>query len=324
MTIDLLSELLRPIRVRGAVFCQLEFGRAWGIRTALTPMLATKLIPGADHILQCHLVSHGHALLRIEGYPSVHLSCGDLLIIPHGDPYALSSAPDSELIDFDPSWVPAATPQMQQRGKTTRRSAEGRPANGVTLGFFGYSQRHGSSLIAVLPRYLHLPATAADACMPGIFRKAMEVARHALPGKLAVLDRMSEMVLVEALRCHIDYRPAEHAAWLTETRDRQIGQALAMLHEEPARAWTIEMLARTVALSRSAFCKRFLRAVGYSPIHYLAVQRIEAATRMLLTTELPISAIALAVGYASESAFSRAFRRLRNTPPARWRRTHTA
>jgi AraC-like DNA-binding protein len=139
-----------------------------------------------------------------------------------------------------------------------------------------------------------------------------------------MLARMSEMMFVHAVRRYTDMLPAEGVGWLTALRDRFVGRALALMHEQPARPWSIEELGRHVGLSRSTLHERFVHLVGLPPMQYLAQWRMQAAARLLLETRASIAAVALDVGYDSEASFTRAFKRAVGKPPAAWRRERDA
>ena len=151
-------------------------------------------------------------------------------------------------------------------------------------------------------------------------QQAVNASQNRRPGAEAVLERMSEMMFVDAVRRYVDTLPEESSGWLAALRDRHVGRALALLHGEPARDWTVEALAGEVSLSRSALYDRFVQLVGRPPIQYLTQWRMQIAAGLLRETSAPVASVALEVGYDSEAAFARAFKRLTGTPPAAWRR----
>jgi AraC-like DNA-binding protein len=151
-------------------------------------------------------------------------------------------------------------------------------------------------------------------------QQAVNASQSKRPGAEAVLERMSEMMFVDAVHRYVDMLPDEAKGWLAGLRDRHVGRALALLHGEPARDWTVDALAGEVALSRSAFYDRFIQLVGQPPMQYLTQWRMQLAAKLLRESKAPVAAIALEVGYDSEAAFSRAFKRVAGRPPAAWRR----
>jgi AraC-like DNA-binding protein len=194
------------------------------------------------------------------------------------------------------------------------------PQTSLVCGFIGIDSRPFNPLLASLPRLLHVPAERAGDWSGQLAQLAATESASKRPGSEAVLERLSEMMFVDALRRHIDAMTDQASGWLAGLRDRIVGRALALMHERPAADWTIDELGRQVGLSRSALNQRFVDLVGLPPIQYLAQWRMQLASQMLRDTRSPIAAIALDVGYDSEAAFVRAFKRLVGTPPATWRR----
>lgn len=186
----------------------------------------------------------------------------------------------------------------------------------VVCGFLGCDLRPFNPLIAALPQMLHLPANEDDAWIAQFTQQAVVESHARRPGGEAMLARMSEMMFVNAVRRFADQLPVESAGWLAGLRDRFVGRALALMHAEPAKNWTIDELVRTVGLSRSALHERFVELIGVPPMQYLAQWRMQAAARLLLETRSTVGAIALDVGYDSEAAFSRAFKRTVGMLPA--------
>jgi AraC-like DNA-binding protein len=194
------------------------------------------------------------------------------------------------------------------------------PTN-IACGFLGCDLRPFNPLIAALPRLLHIPAASDGVWISEVIRQAVSASQNKRPGGEAVLERISEMMFVDAVRRHVERLPEESTGWLAGLRDRHVGHALALIHEHPARAWTIEALADEIALSRSAFYDRFLKLIGQPPAQYLTQWRMQVAANLLRQSRAPVASIALEVGYESEASFTRAFKRQVGTPPAAWRRS---
>jgi AraC-like DNA-binding protein len=193
----------------------------------------------------------------------------------------------------------------------------------IVCGFLGCDLQPFNPLIASLPHLLHLRATDDGGWIAQFMRHAVAESRTQRPGGEAMLARMSEMMFVDAVRRYTASLPPDSHGWLAGLRDRQIGRALALLHEQPGRDWTIDEVGRRIGLSRSALHERFVQLIGVPPMQYLAQWRMQAAARMLLETRATVATIALEVGYDSEAAFARAFKRLVGQPPAAWRRDRT-
>jgi transcriptional regulator GlxA family with amidase domain len=168
--------------------------------------------------------------------------------------------------------------------------------------------------------HIRAPDDSGDSWLAQFIRfAAIESDRH-LPGGEAVLERLSEMMFVDLIRRHLDQLPADQNSWLAGLRDRFVGRALSLLHDQPATHWTIEQLADQVGLSRSALHERFVQFIGQPPMQYLTGWRMQLASELLIRTHASVSSVALDAGYQSEAAFARAFKRATGSPPARWRR----
>jgi AraC-like DNA-binding protein len=196
--------------------------------------------------------------------------------------------------------------------------------SGTTLvcGFIGVDLRPFNPLLATLPRLLHLPGAGGRS--EQFAQLAAEESARRRPGAEALLERLSEMMFVDAIRRHVEQLPEQSTGWLAGLRDRFVGRALALLHDKPAFEWTVEELSRQVGLSRSALHERFVEMIGQPPMQYLTQWRMQAASRLLRDTRSTVASIAVDVGYDSEAAFARAFKRSTGVPPAAWRRQQGA
>lgn len=326
MTIDTLSDVLRSVHLRGAVFYYLSYGNAWAAEAPAAKEIAA-VIPGAEHVMAYHVITKGSGWAAITGEPPVKLDTGDIVILPQGDPHVMSSAPGMRPPAFDREWAMATLNDPKPISMiyhTLTEFSYGAPApNAVTnvaCGFLGCDLRPFNPLIASLPRLLHLPATGDSAWVAQVMRQAVGASQDKRPGADALLERISEMMFVDAIRRHVERLPENSSGWLAGLRDRHVGRALALIHGNPSRAWTIDALADEIALSRSAFYERFVRLVDQPPMQYLTQWRMQVAANLLRQTRAPVAAIALDVGYDSEAAFARAFKRLVGAPPATWRR----
>lgn len=330
MSQDTLSDVLRGVRLRGAVFFNISGTSEWAAEAPPAREIAPLLMHGVEHVVEYHAVAQGSCWAGIPGGPSVQLSAGDVVMFPHGDAHVVSSAPGMRG-DADFSWFPnTQIDQLPLRltysGRNVLRSA---PPNGdadttIVCGFLGCDLQPFNPLIAALPRLLHLRASESDAWIAKFAQQAVAESHARRPGGEAMLARMSEMMFVDAVRRYADQLPVPSAGWLAGLRDRFVGRVLALMHEKPARDWTIDELGRCVGLSRSALHDRFVQLIGVPPMQYLAQWRMQAAARLLLETRATVAAIALDVGYESEAAFARAFKRQVGKPPAAWRRERDA
>lgn len=330
MSLDTLSDVLRSVRLRGAVFFHITGHSDWAAEAPPAREIAPLLMPGIEHVVEYHALVQGSCWAGIPGLQMVQLFPGDVVMFPHGDAHVVSSAPGLRG-STDMSWFGGArTEQLPLRvaydGRNVQLAREPAPDADTTIvcGFLGCDMQPFNPLIASLPRVLHLRANERDAWIARFTEHAAAESHARRPGGEAMLARMSEMMFVDAVRRYADSLPEESAGWLAGLRDRFVGRALALMHEQPAQDWSIDELGRRVGLSRSALHERFVQLVGMPPMQYLAQWRMQAAARLLLESRATVAAIALDVGYESEAAFARAFKRLVGKPPAAWRREREA
>lgn len=331
MTRDTLSDVLRTVRLRGAVFYYVSCGGEWAAEAPPAREIADAVMPGIEHVMEYHVIVKGGGWAAVVGEQPVRLGLGDIVMFPQGDAHVLSSAPGVRPTMLDAEWVyatrndPKPIP-VAYHGGVSHSAHEPPPdaATNVVCGFLGCDLRPFNPLIAGLPRLLHLPASGDAEWTTRLLRQAVDASQDKRPGAEAVLERMSEMMFVDAVRRYADALPDSGTGWLAGLRDRYVGRSLALLHAAPARDWTIDALASEVALSRSALYDRFVQFVGQPPMQYLTQWRMQLAAKLLRETHSPVNAIALEVGYESEAAFSRAFKRAAGSPPAAWRRERAA
>jgi AraC-like DNA-binding protein len=330
MSRDTLSELLRAVRLRGAIFYYVDGVSPWVAEAPPARAIAAAIMPGAEHVMEYHVVTRGSCWAAMTGAPPVRLEAGDVIMFPQGDAHAISSAPGMRVKDPDlglffsprPPQLPFVfTKQGDEFTTTARLDGGGDEHATVVCGFLGVDARPFNPLLAALPRLLHMPRGAAPTGWIAHFIEfAVAESNHKRPGGEAVLERMSEMMFVEVVRRYLETMPAGQTGWLAGLRDRFVGRALALLHERPAHHWTIEELGDAIGLSRSALHERFVDLIGQPPMQYLAQWRMQLASRLLLQSTQNVASVALEIGYDSEAAFSRAFKRMVGVPPATWRR----
>jgi AraC-like DNA-binding protein len=334
MSQDTLSDVLRSVRLRGAVFYYVSCEGDWVAEAPASRDIAAAVMPGTDHVIEYHVVTGGGCWAAIVGEQPRRLHPGDTILLPQGDPHVLSSAPGMradprpdayfEMQHHDrPFRVrhdPSHRPKIAALGDDAHWPPEGEPATTLVCGFIGCDVRPFNPLLAALPRFLHLPANGAGDLSEQLAQLALAESGDRRPGSEALLERLSEMMFVDAIRRHVDGLEGEATGWLAGLRDRFVGRALALIHERPGQDWSVEELGQRVGLSRSALYERFEALVGQPPMHYLTQWRMQVASRLLRDSRLTVAAVALEVGYESEAAFARAFKRAVGTPPAAWRR----
>jgi AraC-like DNA-binding protein len=306
--VDVLSDLIDTARVHGAVLGSIRARHPWGLELA------------ADDGAAFHAVAAGTCWLRVDGREPVQLLPGDVVLLTRGGRHVLSSTPDAEAKPYD---------SASAREAATTSGELVLPGDGPTTRFlcaaYSYDRALNHPLLAALPHVLHLPAADApplSAVAASLHLMDTEIGRRD-PGARAVVARMIDILFVQVLRGWLagDGGPGEPvAAWGAALRDPHIGSALAMLHGEPARGWTVSELADAVHSSRATFNRRFAELVGEPPIAYLTRWRMELAARALRDGDTSVAAAAHAVGYRSEFAFSRAFTRHHGIAPGRYRR----
>ena len=322
MTHDTLSDVLRTVRLRGALYYYVHGTRNWAAEAPRSSDIASRVMPNADHVMEYHVITRGSCWGAIVGEPPVRLNEGDIIVFAQGDPHVVSSAPGlrSPMHGYDENR--AERPFVLHLNATEGRPAPVEDDADTTLvcGFLGCDLRPFNPLIAALPRMLHLKATDGHDWIAQFVRVAVSESRSARPGAEAMLERMSEMMFVDAVRRYVDSLPEGNRGWLAGLRDRYVGRALALMHEQPAEAWSVESLGERVGLSRSALHERFAEMIGQPPMQYLANWRMQVAAGLLRNTSSPVMSIARDVGYESEAAFAKAFTRLVGVPPSAWRR----
>jgi AraC-like DNA-binding protein len=321
MTTDVLSDVLRAVRLTGAVYFDFELSSPWVAEAPPSREVASKVMPDAQRVIEYHVVARGACWGHAIGHDPIRLREGDLIVFPQGDPHVLSSAPGMR-----------AAPDMSFFAKPSKSlplvyelGGGGPDRTRVVCGFLGCDDRPFNPLLTALPAVIHLSASGPGATtgwLGTLLNIAVAESGSARAGGENVLARLSELMFVEAIRRYLDGLPHDRLGWLSAVRDPVAGQALSALHSQPREDWTVERLARLAGLSRSVFAERFTDMVGQPPMQYLALWRMQLASRLLLDGGA-VAAVADAVGYDSEAAFSRAFKKLVGRAPAAWRRSAT-
>ncbi len=310
---DPLSDVLRAVRLEGAYFYPVEAAGPWRVDTVAARELSPRILPGAEHLISYHIVTEGRCFGGLMGDPLTELVAGDVLLFPHGDAHVMASGPD---VPTGPDVMVSAPERFPE---TVRLGPA--PARGTSMvcGFLGCERWPFNPLLASLPRRLHMRALS-DGRLANLARYVVEESRRGSTGSDGVLTRLAEVMFIEALRRYADELPPEQTGWLAGLRDPVVGRALAALHAQPAAAWALEELAQASATSRSNLARRFTALVGQPPMQYLTQWRMQLASGLLADADLKVSAVAARVGYDSEAAFSRAFRKATGRSPGAWRR----
>jgi AraC-like DNA-binding protein len=314
---DALSDVLRAVRLSGAFFFDVHAHTPWVAETPEGKTVVDAMFPGSDHLVSYHLIMSGGCWLELEGEVPVKLSAGDIIVMPHGDRHVLTTEVGKR---NTPEMALYRMPDDGQLPVTISVGVEGGDEAHFVCGFLGCDSRPYNPLLTALPRYIHI-ADHASGALGAYFRAALAESKGRMGGA-SMLGRISELMFVDVIRRHLESLPADRTNWLSGLRDPYVGRALTALHADPARDWSLETLAQIAALSRSAFAERFNEYVGHPPMQYLTNWRMQLATNYLRNGTETIASVANRVGYDSEAAFSRAFKKAVGAPPSEWRNTH--
>jgi AraC-like DNA-binding protein len=319
--VDAFSEVLSTVKLQGAVFFNAEFSAPWGFLSPRSDFLAPHLLPGAERLVIYHLVLEGSASVRPQNGEAVSLGPGDIVVFPHGDPHHMACGSPLEFMDTD-----AVLKLILRRNLTPMCAGGGGAVTRFVCGYMACDSRLSQPILGSLPAVIkvNIREDASGQWLEKAIRHLVEEAASSSPGSSAMLAKLSEALFVDTLRRYIAQLPEEQTGWLAGTRDPHVGKSLAILHRRPEHPWTIAELAREVGLSRSTLVERFSRYLSEPPMAYLTRWRLQLAARALDSTSDSMAQIAAEVGYVSEAAFNRAFKREFGLPPARFRRERKA
>ena len=317
---DALSDVLRVAHLTGGVFLRAEFFAPWCIASRLTPEHCSPVLGPASHMMIFHYVAEGEVHIQIEGEQDEDLiETGEVVLLPRnnmhliGSDLSLPAVPGKEVIR-PPRDGGLFSIHHGGTGTCTR----------MVCGFLGCASTEGNPVISSLPPLLRVKLQQGGAAewIRSTFQYAAEEVSAARPGSETVLAKVSELLFVEAVRRYAEELPDGRTGWFSGLRDPHVARALALLHRDITRRWTVDELGREVGMSRSALADRFIRLIGVPPMHYLAGWRMQVATGKLRDTSDSLAQVAETVGYDSEAAFSRAFKKAFGTAPATWRRSN--
>jgi AraC-like DNA-binding protein len=320
MAADALSDVLRTVRLTGAVFFELAATEPWVAESAPRDIILPKVLPDADHLIAYHVVTMGRCFGSLVGGPPIALEAGEVIVFTHGDPHVMASSPGMRAETPTRGALDAAT--AGELPFTLSYGADGAPSAKLVCGYLACDARPFNPLLENLPRVIKAGAPrAGDASWLGQFiRLAVMESAQRRTGSESVLAKLSELMFIEVVRQHLESLPPEQAGWLAGLRDPFVGKALSLMHAKAAHDWTIEDLATQVGQSRSLFAKRFTDLLGMPPMHYLAQWRMQIASERLGSGNANVATVAAEIGYESEAAFSRAFKKMMGVPPSDWRR----
>lgn len=321
---DVLSDVLRAVRLTGAVFFDIDAGAPWVGESPPTEAIAAAIMPEAQHVISFHAVVSGScwAMLGDASLPPIRVAAGDVVVFPRGSSNVMSSTPG---VRGKPNMAMYYRPINEHLPFKVIHGGAGDERTRFICGYLGCDSHPFNPLLLSLPEILcaRKPRDGSG-WMTELFLHAVAEGSSGRAGADTVLAKLSELMFVEVIRTHLESLPEGSGGWLAGIRDRQVGEALKQIHSRPAGDWTLEKLARASGCSRSSLADHFARYVGVSPMQYLAQWRMQLAVRRLETQGISIAQAGAEVGYESEAAFNRAFKRLVGMPPGTWRRSRSA
>lgn len=322
---DILSDVLHTVKLSGAVFFDVSASSPWVAEAPPMSSIAPRIMPEAQHVMEYHVITSGFcwATLLDSAEAPVRLTPGSVIMFPQGDQHVLSSEPNMRtspnMSIFERATVEAPPFYLRQLG-------DGPDDTRMTCGFIGCDTLPFNPIIQTLPRMIHIPDgyNRADGWLRELINTIMKETRRRRVGMQSVLAKLSELLFIEVVRCHAESLPAEARGWLAALADARIGRAIKALHRDPKRSWTLDILAREVGVSRTVLVNCFSEHLGMAPMTYLSKWRMQLAARMLADGNATIAQIAEEVGYESEAAFSRSFKRSTGVSPGAWRSERAA
>ena len=318
---DPMSDVLETIRLSGALFFLWEPSWPFGVGVADGSKLSRHIVPGTDQVISYHIVTEGPCWAAIRDCDPIRLETGDILVLPQGDAYKIADTPQfpsaadeqSSIRFFSAMAAGEVPPVVVDGGAGPGRSK-------LICGFLGCNLRPYNPLLSTLPRMIRVPAPLhQDDPLSHLIDFALTESRQARGGERCLLLRLSEVMFVEVLRRYMRVATEPESGWLGGLRHPLVGRALGLLHQDIARQWSLEQLSQSIGASRSTLAERFTQIVGKPPMQYLTHWRMQVAASMLSEKPVKVYAIAKEVGYESEAAFSRAFKRVVGLSPKAWR-----
>lgn len=313
---DVLSEVLSAFHLCGALFFNAEFSAPWCLRSSGAAGLAPHLTFTGAHLIMFHFLIEGRAYAHLEDGDDVLLTAGDIVVCPGGDSHYIGNGSPRRPVDSFNTFA-----KHLPDGLKPVEFGGGGEITRFVCGYMACDPRLRDLLLAGLPQILKVPVAAgpSGAWIEQSLRFSVNASTTGDEGSSLVIGKLSEVLFVETLRGYMSSLPGRQSGWLAAIRDPSMARALARLHRDPARSWTVEGLAKEAGLSRTRLAERFRQLLGISPMNYLTDWRMQLGAEALQKTEKSVAEVALGVGYSSEAAFIRAFKRAFNAPPAQFR-----
>ena len=317
---DAFSEILSGVKMNGAVFFNAEFSAPWGVTTPGPKTMTATIAPGAEHLVLYHLVVEGSAVVELLDGQCTPVGPGDVVIFPNGDAHHMSSGEDA--IRPFPNY--GIISKIQAHELSPLRAGGGGKTSRLVCGYMTCDPCLSRPILSGLPAVfkVNIRADHSGSWLESSIMHLVDEAASGRVGSQAMLAKLSEALFVDTLRRYVESLPVQELGWLAGSRDPIVGKSLGLLHGRVNHPWTIAHLAEEVGISRSALIERFTRFVSEPPMKYLTRWRLQLAARSLKTTSRGVADIAADVGYESEAAFNRAFKREFGQPPGRYRCDH--
>jgi AraC-like DNA-binding protein len=319
---DAFSEILSGVKLNGAFFFNAEFSAPWCFSSPASNTLAPLLAPGAPHLVIYHFVIDGIAFVQLPDGESLELGPGDVVVLPHGDPHFMTSSRGLTGAALTSSILS----KIKSRDLSPMQAGGGGDAARYVCGYMACDPFLSRPILGGLPTVFKVNIRT-DRAGQWLENSILHLAEEAASGRVgsdAMLAKLSEALFVDTLRRYVASLPEQQNGWLAGARDPIVGKSLGFLHSRIAHPWTIADLAEEVGISRTALVERFTRYLSEPPMTYLTRWRLRLAARCLETTSRGVADIAAEVGYESEAAFNRAFKRELGQPPGRYRSAHKA
>jgi AraC-like DNA-binding protein len=316
---DTLSDVLKSVRLTGAAYFEILAHDPWSVHSPACDLILPRILPGADRLIAYHVVVSGRCFASLDGGEAVPVEAGEVVMFTNADPHVMSSSagmraepPTADMIDIAGNGHLPYHINLMNGGTASAR---------LVCGYLACDSRPFNPLLEALPKMLKAgDSRRNDSGWLGQFiHFAVAEVAEKRAGSESVLTKLSELMFIDVVRRYIETLPRQDTGWLAGLRDPLVGKALALIHARPSFSWTIEGLARQCGASRTVLAERFTQLAGIPPMHYLAKWRMQVASEMLNRGNVNMATIAAEIGYESEAAFSRAFKKMMGVPPSAWR-----
>ena len=320
MATDTLSDVLKTVRLTGAAYFDVAAQDPWSVHSPARDLILPRILPGADHLIAYHVVTAGRCFARLEEEgEGVPLEAGEVVVFTNADPHVMSSnagmraePPTADMIEIADAGLLPFRINLMNGGAVSAR---------LVCGYLACDAKPFNPLLEALPPMLKAGDKGRNdnGWLGQFIHFAVAEVAEKRAGSESVLTKLSELMFIDVVRRYIEALPPQNAGWLAGLRDPAVGKALALIHARPSFNWTIEGLARQCGTSRTVMAERFVQFVGVPPMHYLAKWRMQIASEMLSRRHSNMATIAAEIGYESEAAFSRAFKKMMGVAPSAWR-----